>query len=73
MCDKCHEVICECEWTLIAIEYPPYDKPVLVSDGKSHQIRILRLRDGMKFWESLSTNNMTYSVTHWMPLPEPPK
>lgn len=61
------------EWIPIGLQYPPYNKPVLVSDGKSYQIRILRLRKGLKFWESFSNNNMTYSASHWMPLPKVPK
>jgi hypothetical protein len=60
-------------WQLIAFEYPRFDKPVLVTDGKSHRIYILRLKQKIKFWESMSSNNMTYYPTHWMNLPELPK
>lgn len=37
------------KWKDIGIEYPPYDKPVLVTDGKYHQIRTLRIKDGLKY------------------------
>lgn len=61
------------EWILMAERYPPYDKPVLVTDGDYCQIRTLRFKEGIKLWTTDHKNKMTYSVSHWMPLPEPPK
>ena len=31
------------------------------------------MRDGKWIWKSVNGNDMTRFVTHWMPLPEPPK
>lgn len=60
-------------WTNIAIIYPPYGTPVLVTDGKSYQIRTLILKDNLKYWSTDHSHAMNYSVSHWMPLPELPK
>ena len=68
-----YEDIYECKpkWKLIGIEYPPFDEVVLVTDGQSYQLRILRLdKDDTKYWESLMWNNSYFSASHWIKLPE---
>lgn len=60
-------------WIPIGIRYPEYDKPVLTSDGKSIQIRILKLDGKLKYWLSDSYMGNIFQATYWMPLPELPK
>ena len=77
VCKKCHEVICDCthpelEWVMVAREYPPYDKPVLITDGKLQQICTFRINEGIKYWEVISNNSININPTHWRYLPELP-
>jgi hypothetical protein len=60
------------EWINIDVEYPPFFKPVLTTDGKSCEIRTLRIRDGIKFWFSHSKSKMHFIVQYWQLLPELP-
>lgn len=59
-------------WIQLALVYPPFDKPVLVSDGESCQIRTLKYDGKAKYWSTDHKNNMKFSASYWMPLPELP-
>ncbi len=61
------------EWIPLGIEYPPFFKKVLVTDGIDYKIYSLRLRDGFKFWYSHDKKKLKGNVYHWMYIPEPPK
>ena len=74
ICQDCYESRKRNEWIMISTEHPPFNKPVLVSDGDSQQIRILmKDKKGIKLWETDHNGNLKYSVSHWMLLPEPPQ
>jgi hypothetical protein len=60
------------EWIHVGIEYPPLDKSVLVTDGESFQIRILRKDKKIKYWETSSIDGLKYNASYWMPLPDLP-
>ena len=60
------------EWIPIGVEYPPEDIPVLTSDSKSMQIRILKLDGKLKYWFSDSYKGNIFQVIFWMPLPALP-
>lgn len=58
------------KWTHINIEYPPINKPILVTDGKSHDIRIFRINNGIKYWESFCKGRNYIIYNYWMNLPK---
>lgn len=50
---------------------PPYNKPVIVTDGKIVDIASFRFIDGhLKAWDK---NKLKSGVTHWMMLPNLPQ
>ena len=51
------------EWIPVSERLPEVNVPVLVYDGK--------YVDGREFYDLSYVSK--YGVTHWMPLPEPPK
>lgn len=61
------------DWINIGIKYPPYDKPVLVTDGNIIQIMTLRYKDGFKYWSAEYEVKRFIHVRYWMELPEAPK
>lgn len=61
-------------WINLAIEYPPFDILVLVTDGKDYQLRILRKdKNGFKYWVTLNEKNLENSAPWWMYLPKIPE
>jgi len=59
------------EWINVIEEYPSFDKRVLIHrDGFYVQIAWLS-RSSMEFHDDEA--GYILEVTHWMPLPEPPK
>jgi hypothetical protein len=62
------------DWILFHEEHPPYDKPILTTNGKYYEIRIFRVRNNLKYWESLSLGEIpNFQVDYWRFLPELPK
>lgn len=60
------------EWINIGIEMPPYNEPVLVTDGELYEIRRMKLAKEIRYWDT-NGENLNSSATHWMPLPELPE
>ena len=60
------------EWTSVDERLPETDKKVLVcySNGSMDIAKYIRA-DGFEFW--FEETIFTKHITHWMPLPEPPK
>jgi len=54
------------EEVLFAVVYP-WDKKTRVTLGRR------RTRNGKIWWANSYCHFSDYDVTHWMPLPEPPK
>lgn len=59
-------------WIHIGIQCPPFDKPILVSDGKSCEVRTFRLFEGRKAWFTDSESPI-HDASWWRYLPELPK
>lgn len=59
------------EWKHIGLEYPPYNKPILVTGGGIIGIAVFKLMDGLRCWQSCC-NRMSKGITYWMLLPEIP-
>ena len=67
------------KWIPVTERLPEDDEVVLImcKIGKMFVGYHKHLYPGYEFWQILtardSTKKITYTVTHWMPLPEPPK
>lgn len=59
-------------WMPIGLDYPVYDKPILVTDGSLIKIMTLRSSSRMRYWECDSLDNENFMVRFWMPLPNLP-
>lgn len=59
--------LAECQWISVDDRLPEFDTYILVFNG--YQIVAEYLRN--EFFRS--GDNCVYGVTHWMPLPTPPK
>lgn len=60
------------EWISVDERLPETNKKVLVcySNGSMDIAKYIRA-DGLEFW--FEETNFTKTITHWMPLPKPPK
>ncbi len=66
------------KWISVKDRLPEYDRKVLVTDVRDGYISISELKAGGKglkdYWECEDGMRLPVSeITHWMPLPEPPK
>ena len=65
------------EWISIEDKLPPFDVEVLVYQpswkGEPVTTSTLRAIDSSGYRFQFKNELNRYSVTHWMPLPEPPK
>lgn len=61
-------------WISVSEQAPPYDTKVLVWDGED-VIRDWRTHTSAKgeHWACTFPPESNRQVTHWMPLPEPPR
>lgn len=61
------------EWISVKDKLPDDGKEVLFSDGSSIMVGWYNADE--EFWELTDADMIVYAVdvTHWMPLPEPPK
>lgn len=57
----------EMKWKYIGIEYPPFDVPVLVTDGKIYQVRTLKKDKKLKYW--VHDHEKDFRADYWMPFP----
>ena len=58
------------EWISIKDRLPESDKKVLITDGRNMMVSWYYKWNGMIRWvDTLYVRD----ITHWMPLPEPPK
>lgn len=60
-------------WIPTSSSLPTPDVPVLGWNGRCHAVWIYAVHRSGKHWHSLSGANFKQDITHWMPLPEPPK
>lgn len=59
------------EWIPVGDRLPDAGKDVLVYEQQWRKISIAYYLHGAEIWEDV--NALQPDVTHWMPLPEPPK
>ena len=70
---------CRAQWISVEDRLPEYEHPVLATDVREDYTAILTLKAGGKVltdcWEDAATGVRwpVDEMTHWMPLPEPPK
>lgn len=57
------------EWISVNDRLPEYERPVLGYDSEIEMVDIVNYISG-KFFD---LDGIQTDVTHWMPLPEPPK
>lgn len=60
------------DWINIAIEYPPFDIEVLVSDGEKYELRIFRKDKKIKYWHACGCIKLRCNVQYWQFLPKIP-
>lgn len=61
------------DWISIKEKLPEYDKSVLICYSKQQDITIAWLAEDIECFEDDDYMYYMSEVTHWMPLPEPPK
>ena len=62
------------KWISVKESLPSEKENVLCSDGESvHELYFRPLKDGTVYFEDDEGSTLWKEVTHWMPLPEPPK
>lgn len=63
------------EWISVEERLPPNEEEVLAfCDGAAGSFLIIGMYDEiMDAWTETWSHDYLYSVTHWMPLPEPPR
>lgn len=59
------------EWINVGIEYPELWKNVLLTDGSKIAFGYMAIDKKIKYWKC--HQDIEKQITHWMPLPEPPK
>lgn len=60
------------EWFSVKEKLPEDDRNVLVYDDNDDELYIAWYEEYNNRWYSQESERL-YGVTHWMPLPEPPK
>lgn len=60
------------EWISVNDRMPKYGVMVLVANGK-HVMMAFTFRENNSVYWSTEDGIILIDVTHWMPLPEPPK
>ena len=56
------------KWISVTERFPENDTAVIVATDRGMVFQCLYAYDGWDLWDGYTVN-----ITHWMPLPEPPK